>query len=39
MGKFLLKKDVLRILDDNKIEGKIINIKFYQYKKIYIQDK
>ena len=38
-GEIFTQKDVLRILDDNKIEGKIINIKFYQYKKIYIQVK
>ena len=36
-GEIFTQKDVLRILDDNKIKGKIINIKFYQYKKIYIQ--
>ena len=38
-GEIFTQKDVLRILDDNKIIGQIIDIKFYQYKKIYIKIK
>jgi hypothetical protein len=36
-GEIFTKKDIIKILVDNKIECQIIDIKFYQYKKIYIR--
>jgi len=36
-GEIFTKKDILKILDDNKIECQIIDIRFYHYKKIYIK--
>ena len=38
-GEIFTRKDILKILDENKIKGQIIDIKFYQYKKIYIKIK
>ena len=38
-GQIFTREDILKILDDNKIKGQIIDIKFYQYKKIYIKIK
>ena len=36
-GEVFTKKDVQKILLENKIDEQIIDIKFYQFKKIYIK--
>ena len=36
-GEIFTKNDILKILKDNKIECQIIDIVYYQYKKIYIK--
>ena len=36
-GKIFAKKDILKILTKNKINAQIIDIKYYQFRKIYIK--
>ena len=35
--KIFAKKDILKILTENKINAQIIDIKYYQFRKIYIK--
>ena len=36
-GKIFTKKGILKILTENKISAQIIDIKYYQFRKIYIK--
>ena len=36
-GKTFTKNDILKILDENKINGQVIDIEFYHFKQIYIK--
>ena len=36
-GKIFTNKDISKILIENKINAQVIDIKYYQFKKIYIK--
>ena len=38
-GKIFAKKNIFKILTKNKINAQIIDIKYYQFRKIYIKIK